>query len=381
MITGFQRDTWAEINLEAIASNVRAVYKRCMEHNIRLMAVVKAGGYGHGAIEVAKVALASGASYLVVSMIDEAIELREAGIDAPILVLGWTKPELVPLAVKYDLTLTVLQIDWLIEARSYVQENDRVRIHLKLDTGMGRFGVREKDEIEAIAEFFRQDSRFFLEGVFTHYATADDLDTTYVNRQHERFLNMLSWLEKAGIHVPVIHNGNSAFGLRFPKKVFHYFRLGIAMYGLTPSPAITNELHVSLKPAFSLKSKIVQVKKLEANEAVGYGANYVTKREEWIGTMQIGYADGWLRAHSLKGGEVLVNGKRAPFVGPICMNQCMIRLPGPVQLGTVATLIGKDGEDEITIDEVAERLDTINYEIPCMIGQRVPRVYVATDKA
>lgn len=378
MVTGLWRDTWAEVNLEAIGNNVRAIREFCAKNNKRLMAVVKAGGYGHGAVKVAKVALQSGASYLVVSMIDEAIELREAGIRAPILILGWTNPELIPLAVKYDLTLTVLQIDWLIEARSHIPNEERVRIHLKLDSGMGRFGVHKEEDIRKISNIIRSEPRFFLEGVFTHYSTADSTDVTYVDFQQQRFKKMLARLEEEGIRVPIIHNGNSAFGLRFPENVFHYFRLGIAMYGLTPSPSITSELPVTLEPAFSLKSRIVQVKKVDRNEAIGYGAKYRTKQEEWIGTLQIGYADGWLRANSINGGEVLVNGKRAPFVGPICMDQCMIKLPGPVKLGTVATLIGKDGDDEITMEEVANRLQTINYEIPCMISDRVPRVYVTS---
>lgn len=376
MITGFHRDTWAEINLGAIAHNVREINRHCLKHNISMMAVVKAGGYGHGAVEVAQTALESGATYLVVSMLDEAIELREAGIEAPILILGWTKPNAVKTAIKYNLTLTVLQLDWLVEAKRYLNNDEQVRIHVKVDTGMGRFGIRLKEEIKELFQFIQKENGFLLEGLFTHYSTADEKDLTYMTLQHDRFLEILEWVKELDVEVPIIHNGNSAFGLRFPDKVFTAFRLGISMYGLTPAPPITNELPVSLRRAFSLKSRIVQVKKLPADEAVGYGAAYRTDQEEWIGTLQIGYADGWLREHSAKGGAVLVNGERAQFVGPICMDQCMIKLPGPVKLGTVATFIGNDGSDEITMEEVANRLGTINYEIPCVIGQRVPRIYI-----
>jgi alanine racemase len=191
----------------------------------------------------------------------------------------------------------------------------------------------------------------------------------------EATIPMLEWLKEMELKVPIIHCGNSATSLRYPEKVFNMFRLGISMYGLTPSPEIKDQLPVRLKPAFSLKTRLVQVKQMDEGEAISYGATYRTSGREWIGTLPIGYADGWLRYHSEAKGEVLVSGKRAPFVGRICMDQCMIKLPEEVPVGTIVTLIGKDSLDEVSMDEIATRLQTINYEIPCIITRRVPRVY------
>ncbi|GAE36896.1 alanine racemase [Halalkalibacter akibai] len=371
------RDTWAEVNLTAIAENIRAIKQLYQGKDVDIMAVVKANGYGHGAVPVAKQALKFGASYLAVALLDEAIILRKADIQAPILVLGRIRPQDVGVASQYNILVTVFQAEWLEEARNYLSPEDKIQVHIKFDTGMGRVGIRTKEEADSLLEFLANHSKqFSVNGVYTHFATADETDTSYVTEQHERFVRMLEWLKKWNINAPLIHSGNSAAGMRFPEKTFNLFRLGISMYGLTPSPEITEQLPVKLKQAFSLKSRLVQVKKLPKGEAISYGATYRTEKEEWIGTIPIGYADGWLRYHSTNGGEVLVNGKRAPFVGRICMDQCMILLPEQVEVGTVVTLIGEDGFDKITMDEVAQRLETINYEIPCIIGQRVPRVYM-----
>ncbi|WP_227939762.1 alanine racemase [Alkalihalobacillus deserti] len=373
----FYRDTWAEIDLTAVSQNVKAISSLYHDKDMNVMAVVKANGYGHGAVEVAKKALSSGATYLAVALLDEAILLREADIQAPILVLGRIRPNDVLVAQKNQIIVTVFQVEWLEEAKKQLSPNETIQIHLKFDTGMGRIGIRTREEADALFEFLvKNKQQFEVNGVFTHYATADELDISYVNKQHKQFLTMLDWLKEWQIDVPLIHSGNSAAGLRFPEKNFNVFRLGISMYGLTPSPEITKELPVQLKQAFSLKSRLVQVKELPADETISYGATYRTKETEWIGTIPIGYADGWLRYHSTNGGEVLINGKRAPFVGRICMDQCMVRLPERVETGTLVTLIGEDGSDKITMDEVAKRLGTINYEIPCVIGQRVPRVYL-----
>ncbi|KHF39072.1 alanine racemase [Halalkalibacter okhensis] len=372
----YYRDTWAEIDLSAIAHNVSSVKELYREKGVQVMAVVKANGYGHGAVEVAKTALQSGATYLAVALLDEAVVLREAGIEAPILVLGRIRPEDVHVAARLNVMVTVFQMEWIQRALSFLSEGERVQIHIKFDTGMGRVGLRTKEEVAPLLQLLSEHKQFELVGIYTHFATADELDDTYVNEQHERFKKMLEWAEELGIYVPLIHSGNSAASMRFPDKMFTLVRLGISMYGLTPSPEITDELPIKLKPAFALKSRLVQVKELPPGESISYGATYTTKNHEWIGTIPIGYADGWLRYHSTAGGEVLVNGERVPFVGRICMDQCMVKLSKKVETGTIVTLIGQDGNDKITMDEVAARLGTINYEIPCVIGPRVPRVYV-----
>lgn len=372
----FYRDTWAEINLSAIKDNIQAVSRLYQGREVHVMAVVKANGYGHGAIEVAKVALDAGATHLAVALLDEAIELRQAGIVAPILVFGRIRPEDAVVAAKWQVILTVYQLEWLKVATESLPQDARIKVHLKIDTGMGRVGMRREEEVQSVLDFIQESTMFELNGIYTHFATADELNTSYVEKQYGRFLDILTLLEERMIQIPFIHCGNSATGLRFPEKVFNMFRFGISLYGLTPSPEITEELPINLKPAFALKTKIVQVKQLPVDEFISYGATYQTTKDEWIATIPIGYADGWIRHNSTKGGEVLVNGERAPFVGRICMDQCMIRLPRPVEVGTVVTLIGEDGKDSISMEEVAKRLDTINYEVPCIISARVPRLYV-----
>ena len=373
-ITPYYRDTWVEVDLDAIEANICAI-KENFKRDIHVIAVVKADGYGHGAVQVAKAALRAKVTYLAVAILDEAIYLRKEGITAPILVLGYCKPEYVPYALKYNITLTVFQSDWLKKAKSYMDDKDKLNIHLKYDTGMGRIGITTEEEGNALIEEIKSTSLFHVEGIFTHFATADEINTDYFNKQYSRFLEVLKQLEEHGINPVYIHCGNSATGMRFPDQSFNMFRLGISMYGLTPSIEIKSILPVELKEAFSLKTKIIQVKQVPAGEGISYGATYVTSEPEWIATLPIGYADGWYRYHSSTGGYVLVNGKKAPFVGRICMDQCMIKLPEKVEEGTTVTLIGKDQGESISVDDIAQRLSTINYEIPCMINHRVPRIY------
>jgi len=213
-----------------------------------------------------------------------------------------------------------------------------------------------------------------MTGVFTHFATADELDTSYFQMQYNHFLTCVSWLNDRNIEVEMIHCANSATALRFPDKVFNAVRFGISMYGLSPSMDIKDQLPFPLKEAFSLKSKIVHVKEVAPGERISYGGTYQTEKNEWIGTVPIGYADGWIR--KLKFSEVLICGKRCPIIGRICMDQMMVALPKKVPVGTEVTLIGSQGSEKISIDEVAQRLDTINYEIPCLISSRVPRTYI-----
>lgn len=371
---GYYRDTWAEIDLDCIGENVSNM-KRLLDKNVELMAVVKANGYGHGDVQVARKALASGASSLAVAFMDEALNLREKGITAPILILGATRPEDVNLAVKNNLILTIFQEEWIHTAKGYIKEDTSIKVHIKLDTGMGRIGVRDVDELKRLENLINQDDKIILDGVFTHFATADEGDLSYFNVQLRRFEEMLSSLS----YKPrMIHASNSASALRRLPAHFNAIRFGISMYGLAPSQEIKAELPFRLKEAFSLRTKLIHVKKLSAGEKVSYGGTYEAKGEEWIGTLPIGYADGWIR--KLQGQQVLLDGIRVPIVGRICMDQCMIKLPYRSEIGTIVTLIGGGGKDYIPIDEIADRLETINYEIPCLISNRVPRVYLETGK-
>ncbi|MFH7819969.1 alanine racemase [Neobacillus thermocopriae] len=365
----FYRDTWVEVDLERITENIRSI-QSLLPQGVDMIAVVKANAYGHGDIQVAKTALEAGATYLAVAFLDEAIALRNNGINAPILVLGASRPQDCQIAARNHITLTVFQKEWLEEAKNYLKSEDRMKVHLKIDTGMGRIGVRTSEEICGIEKIIADDERFELEGVFTHFATADELDITYFEEQLVKFEKLVASLAKKPKY---IHSSNSAASIRFPRAYFNAVRVGIAMYGLTPSLEMEKEIPFPLKEAFSLKSKLIHVKKLQKGDKVSYGATYVSEGEEWIGTIPIGYADGWIR--KLQGQEVLVNGIRSPIVGRICMDQCMVRLPYHVPVGTEVTLIGRQKEEVISVNEIAAKLDTINYEVTCIISKRVPRFY------
>lgn len=375
METSFYRETWADIDLDAVADNVANMKKRLPEETV-LMAVVKANGYGHGALQIAGAALANGAEWLAVALFDEALALRRQGIKAPILVLSPIPPEHAPLAARYHISLTVFQKEWVEQAVKTDLSAGSLHIHIACDTGMGRIGIRTKEEAAALAEAIGRNHRFVVEGLFTHFSTADQDDETYFNQQYNRFEMMIDWIHDLGFRPPLIHCGNSAATLKYPAEKRHLFnmvRYGISMYGLSPSPEMAKKLPFQLKPALSLHSRLVNVKKVPAGSAIGYGATYHTPSEEWIGTVPIGYADGWLRA--LGGSDVLIEGTRCSIVGRICMDQLMCRLPRELAAGTEVTLIGKNGGEEITADEIAQRLKTINYEVTCMIQPRVPRIY------
>jgi alanine racemase len=365
----FYRDTWAEVDLDCISANVASI-KKHLPQDVNIIAVVKANAYGHGDVQVAETALEAGAAYLAVAFMDEAIALRNKGITAPVLVLGASRPEDVQVAVKFDITLTVFQQEWLEEAAKYLNANDKISLHIKVDTGMGRIGVRDLTELTAIEQIISENDQFLFEGIYSHFATADELDETYFRQQLALFESMIRGLKAQPKY---IHSSNSAAALRYPNAYFNAVRIGIAMYGLTPSLEMEKEIPFPLREAFSLRSRLVHVKKLQKGEKVSYGATYETGEEEWIGTIPIGYADGWIR--KLQGQEVLIKGTRSPIVGRICMDQCMIRLSYHVPIGTTITLIGEHEGQFISVNEIAKKLDTINYEVPCIIANRVPRLY------
>jgi alanine racemase len=368
MQPGFFRDTWVEVNLDAIEHNVRLM-KEHIGKEVHLIAVVKANAYGHGAKQVAEAALKSGATMLAVAFLDEAISLRNQGIQAPILVMGAIRASDVEMVEKYKLTVTVFSLVWLKEAEDYIQ--DFIDLHIKVDTGMGRLGVQEENDLIDIFNFAEKSNHFYVKGIYTHFATADENDPSYFLFQYGKFEKMISSVPN---HRLFVHCANSATGLKFPSKVYNAVRFGISMYGLSPSPEMKSELPFSLQEAFSLQTKLVHVKKVTKGTKISYGATYEAKEDEWIGTLPIGYADGWIR--KLKDAEVIIQNKRVPLVGRICMDQCMVKLPHEIAVGTNVTLIGKQGDEKITIDEIAKRLDTINYEVPCTITSRVPRMYI-----
>ncbi|WP_319005324.1 alanine racemase [Fictibacillus halophilus] len=370
----FYRDTWAEINLDKISRNIKSFKNHLPDQKI--MAVVKANGYGHGACQTAVTALESGAELLAVALLDEALALRKQGISAPILVMNRIRPEYVSLAAENEISITVFQKSWLDEASEFLKETDKVlNIHLKLDTGMGRVGITEEEELHDISLLIQDSSACEIEGVFTHFATADEWESELFDIQRKRFINQLDLLKTWGITPKYVHSANSAAALRKVEGPFNLVRLGISMYGLSPSLEMKEKLPFILEEAFSLHSQLIHVKKLMPGDTVSYGATYTATEEEWVGTLPIGYADGWQRRLS-PGADVLIRGERAPIIGRICMDQCMVRLPYEMDIGEKATLIGNQSDETIEMDEIASLAKTINYEIPCLISSRVPRVFV-----
>lgn len=366
------RETWAEVNLNHIGYNIIQMKKK-LPRETEIMAVVKANGYGHGSVEVAKQALESGATALAVALLEEALHLRQAGIEAPILVLGRVQATFAPLAAEHDITLTFFQKSWLEELHSYSWSRP-LKLHMKWDTGMGRIGVREEEEFIDIISTLKESTNISLTGVYTHFSTADEKNPDFYYQQIHRFENMLARFRELWKDPVSVHLGNSAASIRCPEDMHHYIRFGISMYGLYPSEFIQSEEKISLQPAFSLHSQLTHVKQIQAGEPVGYGKTYHAETSEWIGTIPIGYGDGWPRR--LQGFHVLIDGKLMPIVGRVCMDMMMVKLDREYCVGTKVTLIGKQQDAEISMEDVADYLGTINYEIPCMINERVPRVYV-----
>ncbi|MBM6617700.1 alanine racemase [Bacillus suaedaesalsae] len=366
----FYRDTWVEVQLQDIYENVQSM-RQYLDPSVKIIGVVKANAYGHGDVQVAKTALKAGASILAVAFLDEAISLRKSGIEAPILVLGATHSEDANIAIKYNISVTVYEKKWLEEVVGNI--TDPLSVHIKYDTGMNRLGLKTIDELRTVLDFVKEVSSIKVEGLYTHFSSADEIDTTYTEFQYENFIEAVEYCRNS-TNIPIVHCGNSATGLRFPTRLFNAVRLGIAMYGLSPSEEMKEILPFPLKGAFSLHSRLSHVKKIHAGEKVSYGATYTATEDEWIGTVPIGYADGWSRSLSMR--EVLVDGRRTPIIGRICMDQLMIRLPQKFEVGTKVTLIGKQDDEYISVDEVASALGTINYEITCMISYRVPRVFM-----
>lgn len=383
MLDGCFRPTIAEISLDALSHNI-AAFRQQVGSGTMLLASVKANAYGHGAVETAREAAAAGVDYLGVAFLDEALQLRRAGIRTPILVLGFTPASGLQAAVDQDITITIYREDILdaIErlGSGWARDGRKLKVHIKIDSGMGRLGLLPGREAELFLERACRLPGLKVEGLFTHYARADERDKAYTDMQAERFAEVVDYTRRHDLPIPIVHVGNSAIGIDLPEQTGGMLRLGIGMYGLYPSEEV-NRARVELAPVMSLKTELVHVKRLSAGEGISYGTRYVTQRCETIGSLPIGYADGYSRMLSGKA-QVLFRGRKVPVVGTICMDQCMVRLDdaltpdaGMAEPGEEIVLIGRQGEAWITADDVARQLGTINYEITCMIAARVPRVY------
>ncbi|MGB3161755.1 alanine racemase [Carnobacterium sp.] len=377
MAVGIHRKTIAYIDKQAIIHNVQQEMKR-LDKDTVLYAVVKADGYGHGAIEVAKAAKKGGASGFCVAILDEALELREAGFTEPILILGLVDVKYVELLVLNKFSVTVGSLDWLEKANEIIrvnEYNEKLYVHIALDTGMGRIGIRTKEELQEIERWLDGNERICFEGVFTHFATADSPDQKQFEKQVSKFNILVESLHRKP---PFVHTANSATALWHKSSSSNLIRFGIAMYGLNPSGGVLSEPY-QLTPAMKISSEVNYVKQMQEGDTIGYGATYSASQGEWVGTVPIGYGDGWPRG--LQGQDVLVDGKRCEIIGRVCMDQCMIRLPYEVEEGSEVILVGQSQEQLITLQEIADHLNTIHYEITCGLTARIPRRYDNTSIA
>lgn len=363
----YYRDTWAEIDLDAIEHNVKQI--KALHPTKEIFAVVKANGYGHGDVEVSKVAIEAGVSCLAVSGLEEALCLRKSGIDVPILVLGMTRLCDVPLAAENNISLTAHDEMW-IEHLVSLPLTTPVKVHLKIDSGMHRLGLMNEEQVQTNFNLLKLAPMVELEGVFTHMATAD-CDKDYLSYQIETFKRLIANLDLSD--VKYVHLENTATLLQKEFDFDHGIRLGLGLYGVNPDAEFI-PIDFELKPALKLLSNLVQVKQIKKSDKVGYGATYTAEEDEWIGVVPIGYADGWIRSH--QGRNVIVEGHECEIIGRVCMDQMMIRLPKPFPMGTEVTLIG----DGMPVERVADEIGTISYEILCLISDRVPRVYKKDGK-
>jgi alanine racemase len=368
---------WAEVNLDNIAHNVREI-RRITNKKAEIMGVVKADGYGHGVMEVARTLLGNGVTRLAVSMLDEAIQLRKNGINVPILILSYTDPRRAEEIILNDVTQTVFSQDLanaLSDAAVKLERN--VKIHIKIDTGMTRVGFMPGySAIKNVVEISKL-PRIIIEGLFTHFASADESDKSYTYMQFERFMSICSELSRIGVHIPIKHAANSAAIMEFPEMHLDMVRPGIILYGMYPSSEVDTS-KIELRPAMTLKANVILSKEVEKDTCISYGRIFTTERESRIATIPIGYADGFTRLLNAKA-KVIINGEFAPIVGKICMDQCMAdvtEIKNEVNVGDEVVIFGKQGDKEIRVEDVAAEIGTINYEVVCLIGKRVPRFYL-----
>lgn len=368
----FSDNTYAAVNLDAIAHNFEAI---CEKVNVPVMVVLKANGYGHGAVEIARL-LEDYADFFGVSSVSEALELQRAGFTTPILILGHTPVDALPAAVEHGFRTTISSLE---DAKALSQEACRqgkaARFHFAVDTGMSRLGFQPTEESADTCQVISRLPGIFPEGLFSHFATADCADLTRAKLQADRFNGFFQLLKARGIKIPLRHMNNSA-GLMNFNNHYDMVRAGIVLYGLYPSAEVDPTL-LDLKPVLSWYSHISHISLLPAGREISYGGTYVTTAPTRVATVPVGYADGYSRSLSGKF-YVLIHGKKAPILGRICMDQLMVDVTDipDVKVGDQVTLVGKDGDEQITVEQIAEAAGSFNYEFVCSISRRVPRYYI-----
>jgi len=369
----FYRPTWAEIDLGAVKYNFNLV-RKIVGKNTKILVAVKANAYGHGVLEVSKTLRSLGVNYLGVATVDEGIYLRRHGIKLPVLVLGSVLKYELRAAILNNLTLTVCDSTILkaIDAAAKAAKK-KVRVHAKIDTGMGRIGVWHEEAEHFIKDIVKY-GNLELEGIYTHFPSADEEDKTFTMRQIRNFEGLVDDLEKEGIKIPLVHAANSMGLMGYKDSHFNLVRPGIMIYGLYSDNKVRR--HKVLRPAMSLKTKIVYLKHVPKGRSVSYGRTHYTKTDTLIATLPVGYADGYSRLLSNKA-QVIIRGKKAPVVGIVCMDQTMVDVGhiNGVKVGDEVILIGKSGKENISAEELAQMCGTISYEIVTGISSRVPRVH------
>lgn len=370
----------ADIDLDAICRNLQNT-RKIIKPGTKLMAIVKADGYGHGAVAVARAVRPLVDAYGV-AIVEEGIELRNSKITEPVLVLGCTPPELLPELVTYDIMPAVADYGFARLLSEEAQRQNKIAgIHIKLDTGMSRIGFSITEEsVETIKKISRLPG-IKIEGCFSHFSKADETDKTYAKKQLESFLWMLGRLSEEGIQIPIRHISNSAGIMDLPEANLDMVRSGISTYGLYPSEEVKKE-RLPLEPAMSIRSRISFLKEVPAGTCIGYGGSYVTQKPTRVATVPVGYGDGYPRALSNQG-RVLIQGKSCPIIGRVCMDQFMVDVSSlsSVQNAEEVILLGKSGEEEITMEEIGNLSASFNYEAACDVGKRIPRVYYYQGKA
>jgi len=372
---------WAEIDLDNVVHNIQQI-RNIVSPKTKICAVLKADAYGHGVIEMAKICAQNGIAYVAVSMLDEAIQLRNSGFDLPILVLGYTEPKRASEIIYNDIVHTIFSRS-LAQALSdaAIKMGKSVKIHIKVDTGMSRVGFLSGYEgIKNIIQISKMPG-LILEGIFTHFASADEQDTTYTDMQFERFISICEELNRVGIHIPVKHVCNSAGILQCKNMHLDMVRPGIILYGLYPSSYLAS-YSIKFRPAMRLKANVAMIKDLEAEVPIGYNRTFTTAKKSRIAVVPIGYADGYPTLLN-NTGKVLIKGEFAPIAGKICMDQCMIDITNmntEVKVGDEVILFGEQGAHKIEVSDIASQTGMLHYELVCNIGKRIPRVYIKDQK-
>ncbi len=370
------RATRAEINLDNLAHNLKC-FRAHVAKNTALMAVVKADAYGHGAVEVAKCALGHGASRLGVAFAEEGVALRKSGISAPILVMGAPFAEQTDLYFEHNLIPTIFTGE---TARCFselaAKKETAIKIHVKVDTGMGRIGIFPHTDAVFFLEYLKTLPNLEVQGIFTHFATADEKDKSFAVKQLERFNQAIDALRQKDLCPPLVHAANSAATLEIPEAWFDMVRIGISMYGHYPSEEV-NKNTIPLKPLMTLKSRVSHLKEVPPGTPISYGSTYVTVKNTLVASIPLGYGDGYSRLLSNKA-HVLIRGKRFPIIGRVCMDQFLVDVTAmpEIEVGDEVVLFGKQEQEEIAVEEIARILGTINYEALCAVGKRVPRLYI-----